>query len=179
MAADMSAFCAAFAAAGPALAIGLPESPAAAIALLLTILAVTYALLTVFIRVGVPSPGRLPGPDADGPEDDPRDAEWPSETAPESPDGPEETEEVPREPLAIQAVRVRDSVLSLGDPASRVMAAFQPSENETAPLVQRETDGRAGYVSRTYRVGRRVVTFVLEREDPDAPLTLARIELGP
>lgn len=186
-AAEMPASGGAFEAVRPALAIGLPESPAAAVALLLVLLAISYALLTVFIKVGVPAPGPPPDEDEDGSEGPP-DPDWPSETVPDYPepygedrarDEPLEEPEYAREPLAIESVRVRDALLALGDPASRVMAAFRPGEGETVPMVQRDAGGRASYVSRTYRVGRRVLTLVMERDSPTEPLSLVRIEVGP
>ena len=166
------------------LALALPESPLAATLLLLALLAVTYALLTVFIRVGVPASGRIREPEE---ATDARDPKYAQETVPtdeelfagssEAPE-PEERLEVVREPLAIETVRVRDMRISLGDTASHVMAAFRPGDGETVPMVQRDAGGMASYVSRTYRIGRRSITIVLERDDADDPLRLVRIEIG-
>lgn len=159
-----------------ALAIGLPRTPAAAVALLLILLTISYVLLTIFIRVGVPSPTRAvdadedTAPDSHAPEDnEPWDEEQPVEDAAREP-------EYLREPLIIEAVRVRDVLLTVGDTASSVMAAFRPGEGETMPMVQRGADGRACHVSRTYRVGRRTLTLIFEREAPPEPLRLIRIE---
>ncbi len=186
-------------------AVSLPESPGVAAFLLIVILAVTYALLTAFIRIGVPPPAHHSAqPRATGGAGEPRDPAYAQETVPSDeelfaepaagvspaeydvPAGSEaehaERNSAPpeyvREPLAVESVRVRDTHLALGDTASHVMTAFRPGENETVPMVQRDPAGVACYVSRTYRVGRRPVTIVLEREDPQEPLRLVRIEVG-
>lgn len=172
-------------------AIGLPQTPAGVVLTLVLLLTVTYALLTIFIRVSVPSgePDEEP-PRTDGPPD----AAYANENAPpdeelfarpgggtdtssSEPPATDDPIEPPREALAIERLRVGSQYVSLGDTSSRVMLVFRTLTGETTPMIQRDSAGEAISVCRSYRIGRRTVTLVLERERPEDPLRLARIDM--
>lgn len=161
-------------------AFALPQSPVVAVALILFALAITYALLNVFARVGVsPSPA-----DAEAAPLETLEVE--SEDLPGADAGPagSEPEEVvassparPKPVLKVEAVRVRGVPLALGDTASQVMRAFQPGEGERMPLIERRPDGAAARVVRAYRVGDRLVVLALTREEAADPLRLTALDV--
>jgi hypothetical protein len=158
-------------------AIGLPQSPAVAVLLILVALGVTYALLNVFLRVGVQPPFREEA--ADDADTDERTPVEESDAVPWHERAQEalEPERPPELDLHIEAIRVRNIPLAVGDTASQVMRAFRPGEGERLPLVERMPGGMAARVIRAYSVDRRIVVIVLERTDEDEPLRLIQMDL--
>lgn len=155
-------------------AFALPQSPGAAVALILIALAITYALLNVVLRVGPAEPIRLAAPDLKDEEPEQpavRDEPTPEGAPPPAPAAPPTVE------LKVEAIRVRGVSLALGDTASQVMRAFHPGEGERLPLIERRPDGSAARVVRAYRVGSRLVILALQRDESGDPLRLTALEI--
>jgi hypothetical protein len=149
----------------------LPRSPAAAVLLILVALAVTYALLNVFVRVGVSADAR----------EMPAAAEAAPPIVPDEPAAPEAAtapmEQSGATDPVVQAVCVRGIALSVGDTSSHVMRAFRAGEGERLPLIERLPGGMASRVIRCYAVGTRALVIMLERSNPEEPLRMTRIEV--
>jgi hypothetical protein len=155
------------------------RTPPGAILLLAVLLVCTYFLVSRFIRIQVPVDDEAADleeeADADlevEPEGD-RLAHYEGEDLPP----PAKAAEEPPRTLCIEAIRVNDVRLQLGDTASRVMAAFPAGAGELLPMVERGSGGQAGSVTRTYRAGRQMVNLTLERDEPEQPLRLTKIEI--
>jgi hypothetical protein len=157
----------------------LPRSPAAAVLLILVALAVTYALLNVFVRVGVnPEPTeRWPEPEP-APPDAPREAPPPGIAPPMEHEGDADlAEHAGDADPVVQAIRVRGIPLAVGDTSSQVMRAFRPGEGERLPMIERLPGGMASRVVRSYMVGTRALVLMLERSDSEEPLRVTHIEV--
>lgn len=169
-------------------AFSLPQSPAAAVALILVLLAVTYVILNLIAPVRTPEEMDMAREDAQSGATDEPDGTTPGGTTPETttPDEDETREaapepeppQPPREPdLRVDAIRVRGVPLAVGDTASQVMRAFRPGEGERLPLIERRPDGQAARVIRAYRAGDRLVVLILEREAAEDPLRLTALDI--
>lgn len=168
------------------------DNPVGAILLLLVLLAVTYRLLNVYVRV---QPARDSDQATTPPEpiDEPivpdtvttntlHEEEW-EDWQRHAADGPQDvdlgvyTAPTVNEAPGIESIRVGQVIVALGDTASHVMTAFPPGVDAPRPEVDRGPGGFVRQVTRTYSVGPRTLVLKLERETPDGALLLTHIDL--
>lgn len=164
-----------------AIALELPRSLAGAVVFAVIVLTATYAILTAFVRIQttrVPSVADRGDEIRATIEEDDRGGE-PAVAAYPSPEPMPATDPLPTpEPMVIvDAVRIRNIRISVGDPAALAMQAVRRNESTAMPQIDRDSTGRAARLTRHYKVDGQFLTLVLEREDAGRLLRVARIQL--
>lgn len=149
------------------------RSPVTAIIGLMLLLAIVYWTLTKTVTSGIPSASDV-RPRSGEPEPEPDSAppfeDWDVEQYSYHPTGPE---------FAIETLTIGATRIALGDTASHVMEPFPCGRRDRLPHVERAWPGRASRVLRTYDLAGAIITFDMDRANPDEPLRLRTITLIP
>lgn len=145
-------------------------SPAALIAGLALLLTVVYWILTRTITAGITPDREEASAPEDGQSDRAEDSgeEWDPDHYAYHPTGPDYT---------VEAIRIGEARISLGDTASHVVRSLVRGQKESLPAVERAWPGRASRVMRTYDLAGATVTFDMDRDDPEEPLRVRSITL--
>lgn len=146
-------------------------SPPALIAGLALLLSVVYWILTRTITAGITPSGREESAPEDAGHNDESDdsgEEWDPDRYSYHPTGPE---------YAVEAIRIGEARIALGDTASHVVRSLVHGQKESLPAVERAWPGRASRVMRTYDLAGATVTFDMDRDDPEEPLRVRSITL--
>lgn len=163
------------------MAIGLPQSPIGAIAFILVVLALSYAVLRVLIRTDHPfvqQESDFEDPMPEGETQAP--VSYGSYESPSILSGADTTgtEPVPpvEKPYAVEAISIRGLKIATGDEAGYVMRAVRRNESAAMPIIDRHASGYAVRVRRKYRTAGQELTIVFQRRE--LPGRLLLVEIG-